>query len=90
MGVADEKRFDLLQDAFGQVVDLAAVEQGAFPQRPGMDEEERVIEEAGEKSRLQIAEREAGGHGSLSGLGLPAPCQWSGRLLPPGEAIEDE
>jgi hypothetical protein len=56
VGVADEKGINRAQDPFRQVVDLSTVKQNAATGWPDIDEHDRIIEQAGEKVWLQIAE----------------------------------
>jgi len=43
MGMADKQRFQRSQDAFGQVMQLAAIEQQVAAGRPNPDQQQRVI-----------------------------------------------
>ena len=48
------------------MVELAAVEEEAFPQRPGMEQEQRIVQEPGEKGRFNETEWRALVHDSNS------------------------
>ena len=57
VGMADENGIDRAQNPLGQVVQLPAVDQDAATGWSDIDEEYRVIEQTGEKARLQITEQ---------------------------------
>ncbi len=67
VGMADEQGVNGAQGAFGQVMELPTVEQDAASGGPDMDEQHRVIEQAGEKAWLQVAKHT----GTLHGGSLP-------------------
>jgi hypothetical protein len=60
VGMRDEQGGHGFQDALGQVVNLAAVEEAVFLKRPYPDKENRVIEETGIEGRFKITEGGAG------------------------------
>jgi hypothetical protein len=55
MGMSDEDGIDRLYDPLGQVGDLAAVEEQRPLQGPDPEEEERIVQQAAEKGRFDIA-----------------------------------
>jgi hypothetical protein len=57
VGMADENRLDLLQHPLGQVMKLSAIEQQAAAQWPDLDQQHRIVEQAGEKDGFQVTEQ---------------------------------
>jgi hypothetical protein len=56
VGMGDENRIDRLDDPFGQVGDLAAIEKQRPSQGADAQEEQRIVQQAAEEGRLQVAE----------------------------------
>ena len=56
VGMADEDRIDGGVDPFGEVVDLAAVEENGAAGGAHPDQQQRVVEQPCEERRLQVAE----------------------------------
>ena len=56
VGVADEDGVQGGENSFGEMVHLAAVKEQGAPGGPDADQQQGIVEETGEKGRLQIAE----------------------------------
>jgi len=59
VGVGDKDRCDRLDDPFGKMGDLAAVEEQRPPLGADPQKEQRVIQKAAEEGRLAVAERKS-------------------------------